>query len=53
MANEGELEYSVRFSNSADKQLKKIKKEGGEMYEKVYSLLMEIVVYPKVGNGRP
>lgn len=53
MANEGEVEYSVRFSNSANKQLKKIKKEGGEMFEKVSSLLMEIVVSPKVGNGRP
>ena len=53
MANEGEVEYSVRFSNSANKQLNKIKKEGGEMFEKVSSLLMEIVVSPKVGNGRP
>lgn len=53
MENEGDVGYSVWFSNSADKQLKKIKKDGGEMYEKVRSLLIEIVESPKVGSGRP
>lgn len=53
MAHEGEVEFNVCISNSADKQIKKIKKAGSETYDKIVSLLTEIAKSPKVGSGRP
>ena len=47
------MNYIVRFSNEAEKVVRKYKKSNPMAYKKLSKLLTEIAKHPRVGTGHP